>query len=156
MKRSSGNGERLDDVRRMALIQRIAIIATTVIVVICCVVVRLKRHEKQEIERQRMEATYPGLYDTDSPELFSPEEYPSLPDAESQSNGDSQDAGARVEKRNYNQYVIDKHASKPKPGSGDHGYWEDHEDWEEEEGYGDYEDWEDYYDDNEEDILYDY
>lgn len=146
MKRSSGNGERLDDVRRMALIQRVAIIATTVIVVICCVVVRVKRHEKQEIERQRMEATYPGQYDADSPspELITSEEYPSQSNADNQRNGVSQDAGIREEKRNYNQHVIDKHAPKPKPGSGDHGYWEDHEDWE------------DYYDDNEEDLLYDY
>lgn len=145
MKRSSGNGERLDDVRRMALIQRVAIIATTVIVVICCLVVRVKRHEKQEAELQRLEAIHQMDCETDSPQIEVADTL--LTGADDQYKHNSLDAAAMAEKQlppepTYNWRDIE---SEDIP--------DDDEDREDQEDYGGYEDWEDSYDDNEEDLL---
>lgn len=144
MKRSSGNGERLDDVRRMALIQRLAIIATTVIVVICCVVVRVKKREKREIERQRMEAIHQADCRTDSPPIEVVDTL--LTGADDQDKRNSLDAACMAGKQGAPEPAYNWRDIEP----------DDYEDWEDQEDYGDYEDREDYYDDNEEDLPYDY
>lgn len=145
MKRTSGNGERLDDVRRMALIQRVAIIATTVIVVICCAVVRVK---KREIERQRMEAIHQADCGTDSPQIEVADTL--LTGADDQYKRNSLDAAAIAGKQRPHEPTYNWRDIEPDD------YEDDYEDEEDQEDYGDYEDREDNYDDNEEDLLYDY
>lgn len=56
MKRDSDIRNNLDDVRKRAWQQRLAIIASTVIVLACCVVVVVKKSNTRAAERQRVEA----------------------------------------------------------------------------------------------------